>query len=197
MILYFALSCRYATKHIAYLDFCEIAVSQVCTSVFEIKSIYQSKFPIFCSTQSINRWKVLSVLLKTFCPMFFSLLPKRSSVELASILWRMNKSHVNRTLPKQRIGQLSKLFLLELPAQFHDNLWDCLFLHSSSFQKMRNVLIPSPSFSKFSSSVCLWDLCFDFFVIRFLLCQIESTSPEEFSTFSVYFDCFLRCSDWH
>ena len=96
---------------------------------------------LFLSTQSTSHWIVLNVRLTNLCPMLVPLLPKCIWVESAFVWWRVNISQVGRTLLRQRIGQFSELFLLDLLAQFHDRLWESLCLHSSSVQVLRMIVI--------------------------------------------------------
>ena len=55
---------------------------------------------------------------------------------------------------RQRIGQFSELFLLELLAQFRDRLRDYLCLHSSSVQVLRMIVARPRKFSHLSL-ICL------------------------------------------
>ena len=59
---------------------------------------------------------------------------------------RVNKSQVGQTLLRQRTGQLSEIFLLELSAHFHERLRDCQCLHSSSVQGLRIILVRPQKF---------------------------------------------------
>ena len=147
-------------------------------------SIYL-KLSIFFSTQSINRWKVLSALLKTLCPMFFSLLPKCFSVEPISLWRRVNISQVDRTLLKQRIGRLSEFFLpgnsCSVPRQTMRQS-ESRFQYSSRTEEYCSFI--SKVFKIFVdlSAFGIGDLTILSLVFNFA-CQIESNFIEDFFTF--------------
>ena len=121
---------------------------------------FRNKFDLltssfFLSTQSTNHRTILSVLLTTFCAMLVPLLPKCFWGGTAFLSWRVNISQVGRKLLRQRIGQFSESFLLELLAQFHDRQWDYLCLHSSWVLGLKTIVFLIRKFSQLSLT-CLF-----------------------------------------